>query len=578
MVETVESKEVGEGVPEDVKKMDVDLEVTNKDFEEVKDEEGKVLFSCVHCPYKNPTIANTKKHITACHVKPKTAKRSTTDTGDHDVKRKKDKKSVPDDENEDGDAEVFPATQEDEDEMFRELEALIDSTKEDEKEESIIVFNSTVVETGEDSELEEKNKVILNLQAIINQLEEEKRTDREKNERYKGTFQSLKETIETQKKEKKGLQDKIKEGKGTDNMKMKKDLAKAEKLKEELIKEVEDMKVLKAVNEAELKSANERIKFYEEMVEKGLGEKRKDKCKNYDQGVCTFKECKYLHPTTECNQFKATRKCDKNNCLELHRNPNRSPNKEKQYDCKFWLEGHCKFGDSCHRGAHKPEKLNTKINEIKEMKMLMMQMMQQHQTQQMIPQQHQQPRQVFQQQPPPQQQEPQPWLMVNQQKQQPAQMLQQQQQNVGTNNMNEMKEMLRQMQQQLQRVGPPRQPTQMIQQQKQQVLQQQPMQVVQQQQQGGWPAQQPGGSSQGAGFGPLQQQPVLQQPGIQQPVLQQPVLQQPVLQQPVLQQPVLQQSVLQQPVLQQPGQQQIWYNGQQGEAMDQGWSMGQLHH
>ena len=91
MVET-EPKEVGAGVPEDVKKMDVDLEVTNKDFEEVKDEDGKVLFSCVHCPYKNPTVANTKKHITACHVKPKTAKRSTTDPADHDVKRKKDKK------------------------------------------------------------------------------------------------------------------------------------------------------------------------------------------------------------------------------------------------------------------------------------------------------------------------------------------------------------------------------------------------------------------------------------------------------------------------------------------------------
>ena len=88
MVET-ESKEVGAGAPEDVKKMDVDLEVTNKDFEEVKDEDGKVLFSCVHCPYKNPTVGNTKKHITSCHVKPKTAKRSTTDTVDHDVKRKK---------------------------------------------------------------------------------------------------------------------------------------------------------------------------------------------------------------------------------------------------------------------------------------------------------------------------------------------------------------------------------------------------------------------------------------------------------------------------------------------------------
>ena len=195
-------------------------------------------------------------------------------------------------------------------------------------------------------------------------------------------FQSLKETIETQKKEKKGLQDKIKEGKGTDNMKMKKDLAKAEKRKEELIKEVEDMKVLKAVNEAELKSANERIKFYEDMVEKGLGEKGKEKCKNFDQGVCTFKECKYLHPTVECNQFRATRKCNKSNCIELHRTQNRSPNKEKQYDCKFWLEGHCKFGDSCHRGAHKPEKLNTKINEMKEMKMMMMQMIQQQQTQQ----------------------------------------------------------------------------------------------------------------------------------------------------------------------------------------------------
>ena len=37
---------------------------------------------------------------------------------------------------------------------------------------------------------------------------------------------------------------------------------------------------------------------------------------------------------------------------------------------------------------------------------------------------------------------------------------------------------------------------------------------------------------------------------------------------------------LQQPGLQQPDlqQQQAWYNSQQGEVMDQGWSVGQLHH
>ena len=92
-----DAKEAGAGGTEDVKKMDVDQEVTNKDYEEVKDEDGKVHFACTHCPYKNPTVANTKKHITSCHVKPKTAKRSTTDVVDHDVKRKKDKKSVPDD-------------------------------------------------------------------------------------------------------------------------------------------------------------------------------------------------------------------------------------------------------------------------------------------------------------------------------------------------------------------------------------------------------------------------------------------------------------------------------------------------
>ena len=128
MVET-EAKESGAGGQEEVKKMDLDQEVSNKDFEEVIDEAGKVLFSCTHCQYKNPTVANTKKHITSCHVKPKTAKRSTTEVVDHEVKRNKDKKSVLDDKEEEGDADVFPATQEDDDKMFRDLEILIASKK-----------------------------------------------------------------------------------------------------------------------------------------------------------------------------------------------------------------------------------------------------------------------------------------------------------------------------------------------------------------------------------------------------------------------------------------------------------------
>ena len=100
---------------------------------EVKGEDGKVVFSCIHCQYINQDVANTKRHITSCHVKPKTAKRSTTDVVDQDNKRKKDRKSVPDDKKEEGDGDVFPPTQEDEDKMFRDLETLIASTKEEMK-------------------------------------------------------------------------------------------------------------------------------------------------------------------------------------------------------------------------------------------------------------------------------------------------------------------------------------------------------------------------------------------------------------------------------------------------------------
>ena len=135
--------------------------------------------------------------------------------------------------------------------------------------------------------------------------------------------------------------------------------------------------------------------------------------------------------------------------------------------------------------------------------------------------------------------------------------------------------MIIQMQQQLQRVEQPRlptqptlqkkqQPQQKVQQQQTQVVQQQPVQMVQQQpgqlvqQQPGWALQlqQMGGNSQAAGFGALQQQLPLQQPALQQLPLQQPAIHQPVLQQP--------------------GLQQMWYNGQQGEAMDQGWSGAQF--
>ena len=548
MVET-DNKEAGAGVPEDTKTMEVDPEVSNKDFQEGKDEDGKVHFSCTHCQYKNQDAANTKRHITSCHVKPKTAKRSTADVVDQDVKRKKDKKSVPDDKTEEGDGNVFPPTQEDDDLMFKELESLIASTKKNETEDSI-VLHSTVVET-EDAEVEEKNKVIQNLQATINMLEEERKKELIQIGKFRVMFDNLKETIKTQEKEKKDLQGKVKEGKGTDNAKLKKDLAKAEKRKEELIKEVEDIKAEKAVIEVELKSANERIKYFEEVLDKGQDEHGKEKCLNYERGFCSYSRCKYLHPSKECNEFRATRRCNKSNCQELHRNPNKSPSKQKQQDCKFWLEGHCKFGDSCHRGAHEQEKLNTKTNEIKEMRMMVQQIMQ-HQAQQMMPQ--QQPRQMLQ---PPQ-------IVQQQQQLTPTQMIQKQQ--------NEMKEMMIQMQKQLQpqqRVQQ-QQPTQVAQQ-PQQMVQQHPGQMVQQQQQPDWPLlQQPGGNSQVAGFGALQQQPPLQQSAPQQPVPQQPVLQQPVLQRPVLQQPGLQQPDLQQ--------QQAWYNGQQGEAMDQGWSVGQLHH
>ena len=129
--------------------------------------------------------------------------------------------------------------------------------------------------------------------------------------------------------------------------KRKKELKKVNEKKEELLKEVESLKVAKSQTEAD---KNKMAKMYE-LLEEALDNKKKDdaepsksniKCREFEKGSCSYKErCRFVHPTTNYKQHKKTGQCGKKFCLDLH-NIKGNKNNISQQDCRFWLEGDCR--------------------------------------------------------------------------------------------------------------------------------------------------------------------------------------------------------------------------------------------
>ena len=159
--------------------------------------------------------------------------------------------------------------------------------------------------------------------------------------------------------------------------KIKKELKKSNERKEELLKEVEILKVANAQIEAD---KNKMTKMYE-MLEEALDTKKKEdeepakvniKCREFEKASCTYKErCKFVHPTNICEEFKKTGQCSKKYCLELHNSKGNKSNTSQQ-DCRFWVEGDCRFDDGeCRRGAHIKEKFGIKKREPTKMEAML---------------------------------------------------------------------------------------------------------------------------------------------------------------------------------------------------------------
>ena len=159
------------------------------------------------------------------------------------------------------------------------------------------------------------------------------------------------------KKERDELKKKVNEENTAGNdSKLRKELKKSEKRKEELIKEVEDLKVEMTKKDVELAKQKKLYEFLEEALDNKTGkDNRKEKCKLFERGSCPYNErCRHFHPQKECQDFKRDKHCNKRVCMELHKI-------DPDQDCKFWMEGFCKSeATNCGRGAHDKDKFNTK--------------------------------------------------------------------------------------------------------------------------------------------------------------------------------------------------------------------------
>ena len=364
-------------------------EVLNDEFTEVKGDDGTVTFSCNQCSYKNPKSNNTKNHIKRVHAKKdenKSVKRKERDPDDpkNTPRAKKDKKSDKKTSTiVEGLEKTFQSTQMSSTDQELLLAEIARMTSEEEKtddkddtdeEEEDKTDDDTIhagnLDTKElETTIEEQKSTIKTLQGIINNHEEEKKAaDKEK----KTLIENMTNIMNLSKKltkERDDLKKQIKEDKaGGSDAKLKKELKKSEKRKDELIKEVEDLKVEITKKDVELTTQRKTTELLQNVLDNtAANDTRKEKCKLFERGSCPYNErCRHVHPKKECQEFSRDKQCNKRQCMELHKS-------DPEQDCKFWMQGYCKFESSqCGRGAHDKDKFNTRKREPSKVEMMNM--------------------------------------------------------------------------------------------------------------------------------------------------------------------------------------------------------------
>ena len=589
--------------------MNKDVDMTKNDYTK-NDHDGKIKFSCNKCEFEAEKEGVIKKHMIQIHVSKTVKKRKVMESARKDSVSKELKLTEGEDVDDilsvgDMFEDDFTSSQVDQENIDKLIEECKKDLLDDDDEEEVDD------KMEEEEKIEEPSNSATNL---VKEMEEKYNIEKENNKILQGKLNNMEEMKKTYNKNMKELAATCKDQKqkilemkatkvGVEAAKAKRELKNEKNKVTDLLTKLEAMTADKAKDVAEINSLNVRIKFYEEISEKGTAgaspaNVNKEKCKDFENGVCSRNGCIFFHPDNECSQFRSNGKCNKRNCIELH----------KQQTCKFWLEGYCRFGDSCFKvETHQQEKLNSKPNKMKQMTQTMQQMMEQQQQMLQMIQQKQQPTEMVQQQSQMEMQQ----MMYSQQ--QPQQILNsQQQQTPPMTHQQRPQQMVQQKQMQplqsVQQIQPMVQQKlqPMVQQQLQPMMQQQLRPIVQQQirpqvqqqllpqvqQQPRPPMQQqlqPMFQQQLRPEQMIQQQLVTQHqflPGVQQNQRQQQGVQQQHLSQMVQPQQILSQEQ----EVQQPGGQAVgfgaghhlsWSNVQQGEDMeltDQVESGGQLYH
>ena len=256
----------------------------------------------------------------------------------------------------DGLDDRFTSTQnsqviEDPEKLLQELEQNLNKTESDKMYDSVLSVDNSTKKVNEKSEDDFKTQLL--------NMEEKYKTDKSNNVILQGQVNSLEEDKTKLRgqlnRTLKLVNNHVKSGENKDSKikvaKLKKELKKANERKEDLLKEVELLKVSKAQTEAD---KNKMTKMYE-LLEEALDNKKKDdaepskpniKCREYEKGSCSYKErCRFVHQTTNCEEHKKTGQCGKKYCLELHNSKGNNSNQSNnsQQDCRFWLEGNCRF-------------------------------------------------------------------------------------------------------------------------------------------------------------------------------------------------------------------------------------------